>query len=186
MEPVLDLNFEDATAPAVGEGFADVELADGGVFGTLHDLENVAPWQLRNRLLRNWASGELAGEYFHRQKVTRRQSAHIRELLFQVGGEAVDDFGAPGGFLLAGEDNFPSPPVGFDDDGIGHQDGANAGAAEVGLYFLKRGGVALRQRRSGGRGREYRFGPGATTGEAGVIRFCRAVLGWLFLTAHTR
>lgn len=66
---VPDLDFQDVAAPAVGKRLADVELAGGRVLGTLHDLKDVAPRQLRNRLLRNRAIGELAGEYLHAQQV---------------------------------------------------------------------------------------------------------------------
>ena len=71
VELVLNLDFQDAAAPAVGKGLADVEIAGGGVFQLLHDLEDVPPGQLRNRLLRNWTIREFAGEYFHRQQVAR-------------------------------------------------------------------------------------------------------------------
>jgi hypothetical protein len=53
MELLPDLDFQDASTPTVGDGLLDVEVTDGGIFNTLDDLEHVAPWQLRNRLLRN-------------------------------------------------------------------------------------------------------------------------------------
>ncbi len=64
MEAVLDLDFQDASAPSVGKGFGDAKLAVGGVLNALNDLEDMAPRQLRNRLLRNWRIGKLASEYF--------------------------------------------------------------------------------------------------------------------------
>ena len=66
VELALDLDLQNAAAPAVDDGFADVELAGSGGFEPLHDLENVPPRQLRNRLLRNWAFRKFAGEDFHR------------------------------------------------------------------------------------------------------------------------
>jgi len=94
------------------------------------------PRQLRNSLLRNWASGEFTGEYLHGQQVARREAAHVREGFFEVGGKAVDDSGSPCGFLLPGEDDLPGLPLGFDDHGVGSDHGANAGVAEVGFDFL--------------------------------------------------
>jgi len=71
MELLPDLDFQDASAPAVGDGLLDVEVSDGGIFDSLENLQNMAPWQLRNRLLRNWKIRKLAGEYFHCQQVAR-------------------------------------------------------------------------------------------------------------------
>jgi hypothetical protein len=42
-------------APLWIDELVDVEVADGGVFDALHDLENMAPGQLRNGLLRDGA-----------------------------------------------------------------------------------------------------------------------------------
>lgn len=105
--------------------------------------ENVTPRQLRNSLLRNWTTRELPGKDFHGQKVAGRQASHVREGFLKVGGKAVDDFGSPSGFLLAGENDFPGVPIRFDDNGIGRENGTDAGVAEVGLDLLKRGGVGL-------------------------------------------
>jgi hypothetical protein len=63
MKAVLDLDFQDASAPSVGKGFPDVKLAVDGIFNALNDLEDMAPRQLRNRLLRNWGFREFASEY---------------------------------------------------------------------------------------------------------------------------
>ena len=125
-------------------------------------------------MFHNWAVREGFGKCSHGEQVAASEPAHVREGFLEVGGEPVNDFGTPGGLLLAGEDDFSSLPVGFDDDGVGRQNGADASTAEVGLYLLKRGGVALGQRRGSRRNREDRFGPGATTGKTGVIRFFRA------------
>jgi hypothetical protein len=57
---------------------------------------------LRNRLLRNWAIGELAGEYLHAQQVACGEAAHVRELLFDIRSEAVNDFSTPGCVILPG------------------------------------------------------------------------------------
>ena len=51
--PVLDLQFQDVAAPAVGDGFADIEVADGRIFDHLKELYDLTPGQLRNRLFRN-------------------------------------------------------------------------------------------------------------------------------------
>jgi hypothetical protein len=64
VEVLLDLDFQNAAASAFGEAVVDLERAGGGVFCPLHDLENVAPRQLRNRLLRNWVFGETPGQRF--------------------------------------------------------------------------------------------------------------------------
>ncbi len=106
--------------------------------------QNVAPGQLRNRLFRNWAFREGLGKELHGEKVPRRQSAHVREGFLKVGGKAVDDFGSPIGFLLAGENDFPGVPIRFDHNGIGRENGTDAGVAEVGLDLLKSGCVGLR------------------------------------------
>jgi hypothetical protein len=94
-------------------------------------------------LFRNWVFRECLGKELHGEKVARGQATHVREGFLKVGGKAVDDFGSPSGFLLAGENDFPGVPIGFDDNGISSENGANAGVAEVGLDFLKRGGVGL-------------------------------------------
>ncbi len=60
VELVLDLQFEDRAAPAVGEGLADAEIAGRGVFHHLHEANDLAPGQLRNRLFRNWALRRMA------------------------------------------------------------------------------------------------------------------------------
>lgn len=164
MELALDLNFRHVTAPPMGDGLADVERARVRVFDPLHDLEGVSPGQLRNRLLRNWACWELTGKNLHRQKVAHRKAAHVRECFLQVGGEAVDDSGPPTGFLLTGENDSSRVPVCLDENGIRGEDSADAGAAEMGLYLLKGGGVALGQR-CGRRGhRKDGVGPRAATG----------------------
>ncbi len=128
----------------MGEGFADVEIACGGVFDHLDQPDDLAPRQLRNRLFRNWAIRKRLGKELHGQKVARGQATHVREGFLKVGGKAVDDFGSPCGFLLAGENDFPGVPLGFDHNGISRENGADAGVAEVGLDLLKRGDVGLR------------------------------------------
>ncbi|CAK0766946.1 hypothetical protein CCP4SC76_4650006 [Gammaproteobacteria bacterium] len=149
VELALYLDFQDGATPAVGEGFADIEVASDGVFDHLKQADDLAPWQLRNRLFRNCTVRECLGKKLHREQVARRKSAHVRKGFLEIRGEAVNDSGSPCGFLLAGEDDFPGVPVGFDDDGIGGEDGADAGTAEMGLYLLERSGVAFGQ----GRGR---------------------------------
>ena len=139
----MDLNFQDGAAPTVGECFADVKFAGGGVFDHLNQPDDLAPRQLRNRLFRNCAVGECLGKELHGEKVARGQPAHIREGFLKVGGKAVDDFGSPSGFLLAGENDFPGVPIRFDHYGIGRENGTDAGITEVGLDLLKRGGVGL-------------------------------------------
>jgi|GEM_PF-4702080 len=99
--------------------------------------------QLRNRLFRNWAFRECLGKELHGEKVAGRQASHVREGFLKVGGKAVDDFGSPSGFLLAGENDFPGVPIRFDHNGIGRENGTDAGVAKVGLDLLKRGGVGL-------------------------------------------
>ena len=141
MEAVLELDFQDASAPSVGKGFPDVKVAVGGIFNALNDLEDMAPRQLRNRLLRNWRIWKLACEYFHCQQVARGEALHVGESLAKIGGEAVDDLGAPGGFLLALKDDFSGMPVGFDDDGIGREHGPDARALQVAFDFFKCGAV---------------------------------------------
>ena len=91
----MNLDFQNAAAPTVGEGFTDVDVPVGRVFQPLQELENMAPRQLRNSSLRNWTIGEFPGEYFHRQQIARGEAAHVREGFFQVGGETVNDFGTP-------------------------------------------------------------------------------------------
>ena len=142
---VLDVHFQDGAAPALGDALVDVEVAGGRVFGALHDLEHMAPGQLRNSLLRNWARRELAGEDLHRQEVARRQTTHVGEGRLKIGRQAINDLGAPGGLLLAGQDDVSRAPVGLDDDGIGRQHRPHAGTAQVGLDVLQRGGVAVWQ-----------------------------------------
>jgi hypothetical protein len=141
MEAVLDLDFQDASAPSVGDGFPDVKLAVDGIFNALNDLEDMAPRQLRNRLLRNWRIGKLASEYFHCQQVARGEALHVGESLAEIGGEAVDDLGAPSGFLLALKYYFSGVPIGFDDDGIGREHGADARTLQVAFDFFKCGAV---------------------------------------------
>ena len=118
---------------AAGDWLVDVELAGNALFNALHDLKHMPPGQLRNRLLRNWNFGKLARKNLHRQKVAGGKPGHARKLDPKVSGEPVNDLGPPGSFLQSGEDNLPRLPVSFDDDGIGCQDGPNAGAAEVHL-----------------------------------------------------
>ena len=86
----------------------------------------MTPRQLRNRLLHNWAAREFPGEDFHGQKISRGKSAHVGEGFLKVCGKSVDDFGSPGSFLLAGENDFSGVPVGFDHDGIGRENGTDA------------------------------------------------------------
>ena len=50
----------------MGEGLADVEIASGAVFDPLQDLEDMAPGQLCNRLLHNWADREALDKISHR------------------------------------------------------------------------------------------------------------------------
>jgi hypothetical protein len=94
-------------------------------------------------LFRNCAVRECLGKELHGKKVARGQPTHVREGFLKVGGKAVDDFGSPSGFLLAGENDFPGVPIRFDHNGIGRENGTDAGVAEVGLDLLKRGGVGL-------------------------------------------
>ena len=170
MEAVLDLDFQDASAPSVGDGLLDVEVTDGGIFNALNDLEDMAPRQLRNRLLRNWRIGKLASEYFHCQQVARGEALHGGESLAEIGGEAVDDLGAPSGFLLALKDDFSGMPVGFDDDGIGREHGPDARALQVAFDLLQCGAVGVRQARQ----RRWR---GETSVLAGATA-CQANIGF--------
>ena len=147
MELLPDLDFQDASAPAVGDGLLDVEVTDGGIFNALDDLEHMAPWQLRNRLLRNWRVRKLAGEYSHCQQVACGKASHVGESIAKIGGEAVDDLGSPSGFLLAGKNNFPSMPICLDDDGVSREHGADACAAKAALDFSKCGAVCVWQAR---------------------------------------
>ena len=44
-QAALDLHFQDAPAPVVGEGLADVEIPHGGVFDHLDEADEVPPRQ---------------------------------------------------------------------------------------------------------------------------------------------
>ena len=94
-------------------------------------------------MFHNWTVRERLGKGPHEKQVARSETSHVREGFLKVGGKAVDDFGSPSGFLLAGENDFSGVPIRFDDNGIGRENGADAGVAEVGLDLLKRGGVGL-------------------------------------------
>jgi hypothetical protein len=93
-------------------------------------------------LLRNWAIRELASKYLHGQQVPRGQPAHVRELFSQVGGQTINDLGTPGRLFLALKDDLACMPIGFHDDGIRCQHGADSGMAEVALDLLQGACVA--------------------------------------------
>ena len=134
------------------------------------------------------ALGECFRDELHGYQVTRRKSAHIGEGFLQVGGEAIDDSGTPGGLFLPCQDDFPGVSVGFDDDGIGRQDGTDTATAEMGLDFLKCGGVALGQRRRRRYGRKDGLRPSAATGKARLVWFFRVGFAWFIalMTSGTR
>ena len=94
-------------------------------------------------MFHNWTVWERLGKGPHGKQVASSEATHVREGFLKVGGKAINDFGSPSGFLLAGENDFPGVPIGFDDNRIGRENGTDAGVAEVGLDFLKRGGVGL-------------------------------------------
>ena len=92
-------------------------------------------------MFHNWTVWEGFGKCPHREQVASSEPTHVREGFLKVGGKAVDDFGSPSSFLLAGENDFPGVPIRLDDNGIGRENGTDAGVAEVGLDLLKCGGV---------------------------------------------
>jgi hypothetical protein len=127
VELLLDLQLHDAAAPAVGDGLLDVEIPRGGVLDHLEEPDDVSPRQLRNRLFRNWASGTLRPNLHGQEVAPMKVPPCPGNASRKIGGEAINDPGTPGGFLLAGEDDFPGLPVGFDDDGVGGQHGTHPG-----------------------------------------------------------
>ena len=78
----------------------------------------------------------------------------------------VDDLGSLGGFLLAGKNDFSGVPIGFDDDGVGCKDGADACAAQMTLDLLQCGAVGVRQARKRRRRGETSLLAGATACQA--------------------
>jgi hypothetical protein len=94
-------------------------------------------------LFHNWTVRERLSKGPHGKQVARGEASHVREGFLKVGGKAVDGFGSPSGFLLAGENDLSGVPICFDHHGIGRENGTDAGVAEVGLDLLKRGGVSL-------------------------------------------
>ena len=54
------------------------------------------------------------GERPHVLEVRRREPCHVRELPAEIGGETVDDLGAPSLSVLALEDLVPDLPVELD------------------------------------------------------------------------
>ena len=66
---------------------------------------------------------EPTGKYFHCQQVACGKAPHVGEGVAKIGGKAVDDLGSQGGFLLALKDDFSGMPIGFDNDGVGCQNG---------------------------------------------------------------
>ena len=145
MQLLADLHLHDAAAPSVGDRLADVEVAGGGVFDHLEEADDVAPWQLRNRLFRNCIFGEGQCQKLHGQEIAGRKAFHSWKCLPQVMGQPVNDPGAPALLLLALEDDFSRLPVSRDNDRIGREDSPNSGVLEVALNFLQRGDVSLRQ-----------------------------------------
>jgi hypothetical protein len=85
-------------------------------------------------------------------QVAARQALHLREVAAEVGGEAVDDLGAPSFPPLAVEDVAPDLPVELDELAVDRERGASAGSRGPGLDLGKELRVVGRQLRRSVRG----------------------------------
>jgi hypothetical protein len=126
----VDLMNEHAARPAMLDGLADAELAGGEFLHTVEEDRLMPPRQLCNNLLHELPVGPSGGEGPHVFQVAGGATGQSRELPLKVGGEAVDDFGAPAFRLRAGKDVAADFPIMQDEFGIGRERGLELGGAD--------------------------------------------------------
>ena len=128
----------------------------------------VAPGQLCNDLLHNCAVRPRRGKGAHVLEVARREPLHVGVGLAQVGGEPVDDLGAPAGALLALEDHPADVPVEQHHRRVRRHDDAQPLLLDALLDLAERLGVVARQ--PGARGGTGKRGPLARLPTRGARR----------------
>jgi len=137
-----DVVGEDVAGPAVFEGRGGVPVPHGGVGELVEQDRDVAPWQLRNRLLRNQAwVGRSEGA--HVDEVATGQPSHVGEGGAQVGGEPVDDPGAPALGVLTLQHGVAQGPVQREQFRVDGPLGAPAGGCDGALEVLEQLAVAV-------------------------------------------
>ncbi len=135
VQPAADLAGQGVARPRLGHRLPGVP---GPLFGVVylgqqgHDME---PRQLVSTLLTKLAAGAFLGEELHVFEVGTGQPLHIGEGGAQIGGEAVDDLGAPALAGLAVKDVAAKIVVELNLLGIGGQNRALPGAGDAALEF---------------------------------------------------
>jgi len=132
-EAAFDLEDEDVAAPALAEGLFDVPEAFRRVVEEIKEAEVVAPRQLCNRVLHNCRVGPGFGEGAHVFEIAGRKALDGGEGEAEVGGELVDDPGAPALLPLAEEDFAPEVPVEQDEFAVHREGGAELRRLDAGF-----------------------------------------------------
>lgn len=105
---------------------------------------DVAPGQLANRLLADCLLAPGRGHLPHVFEVAAGQAAHVGERGAQVGGEPVDNAGAPALLALALEHRVAQAPVQPEQLAVDHPLSPPAGGGDRALELLEQVGVAVR------------------------------------------
>jgi hypothetical protein len=127
VQPVRDLVEQHVARPSVLDRGGGVPIALALVVEFVQQHGDVAQGQSSNRLLDDRQLRPGGREGAHVEQVAPGQATHAREGGAQVGGEPLDDPGAPALGLLALQDRVPEAPVEPDQLGVDHPLGAPPG-----------------------------------------------------------
>ena len=122
---------QNVSGPPVLHGGGGIPFSDFLLRHLVQKYHDVAPWQLRSSLLRNWRLGPGPGKCSHVLKVSGREAFHIRELRPQVFGDPPDDAASPPLLFLLEENVVADGPVELDQLGVDRSHSFGTGNADL-------------------------------------------------------
>jgi hypothetical protein len=141
----LDLELQNVVRPALRSTLTRIPEAILWAFALLQQRDMVIPGYLCKNLLHNCGMRPGSRQGPHVFEVTRRQAAHIRKRLAQVGGESVDNPGTPAFALLPFQYQPPDIPIEHNHGRIGRHNDAQALSLDASLDLTENAPVAVGQ-----------------------------------------
>ena len=134
---------EDATRPTVLDSLADIECPRGSILQTIEQDAILAPWNLCSKLLHNFTVWPGLRESAHVFEVASGVTRELRKFPLKIGGQAIDDLGAPAFAFLASQDIAPNFPIMQDKLRIGCECGLDLRCADALLDGLDEAVIEL-------------------------------------------